>query len=99
MRDDICRHEQLCFEIANKFDEQNNVLKQLTESIEAVKEYALVNDLHMEAYLPLQTATVAYEVTNILCKVSKGPKEKFKKYFVQKCIKKLEKNCLSVCDP
>jgi hypothetical protein len=74
-------------------------MTEITDGIEVLKEYALVNDLHMEAYLPLQTATIAYEVSNILNKVSKGPQDKFKKYFVQKMVAKLEKNCLNVCDP
>jgi hypothetical protein len=53
MKTDVIRHETLCFEIARKFEAQHEVLTQLTDSTESLKTYALVNDLHLEAYLPL----------------------------------------------
>ena len=62
MKTDIARHEILCFELATKFEQQYEVLNRCTEDIEALKTYALVNDLHMETYLPIQSATIAYEV-------------------------------------
>ena len=62
IKDDVIRHETLSYEIATKFEQHHDVMIQLSDHVEALKTYALVNDLHMEAYLPLQTATIAFEV-------------------------------------
>ena len=63
MKTDLTRHETLCYELAKKFELQAVLLLDITSSIEALKTYPLVNDLHMEAYQPLQVAAIAYEVT------------------------------------
>jgi hypothetical protein len=57
----------------------------------------LITDLHLEAFLPIQTATIAYDVAKGLVQKSKAGK--FEKHFMRKTIKNLEKNCLQVCDP
>ena len=62
MKVDLRRHETLCYEIATKFETHHNLLKDLTDHVETLKTYTLVNDLHMEAYQPLQIATIAFEV-------------------------------------
>ena len=59
---DITRHESLAFEIGTKLEAHRTVLNQVVDSIEALKTYAIVTDLHLEAYQPLQIATIAYEV-------------------------------------
>jgi hypothetical protein len=73
------------------------VLKEFLKNIEALKTYAICNDLHMEAYQPLQMANIAFEVTKGL--VTKARIEKFDKHFTKNVIKPLEKNCVNACDP
>ena len=51
----------------------------------------------MEAYLPLQTATIAFEVGKGLIK--RDQSDKYKRHFVKKVVKTLEKNCVNVCNP
>ncbi len=53
MKVDVGRNETLCFELATKFYHQFDAINQLTESIEALKSYSVMTDLHIEAYLPL----------------------------------------------
>jgi hypothetical protein len=53
MKTDIGRHETLCFELATKFNEQHDVIIKLSETMESLKTYSIMNDLHLEAYLPL----------------------------------------------
>ena len=53
MKKEMMRHETLCFEIATKFEQQHSVILKLVDNIDALKTYSIVNDLHMEAYLPL----------------------------------------------
>ena len=53
IKDEMVRHETLCFELAEKFEAQHDILCQISSNMESVKEYTIVNDLHMEAYLPL----------------------------------------------
>ena len=62
IKEDVNRHETLCYEIATKFTQQHDVLVQIAENTLALKTYTLINELHMEAYLPLQSATIAFEV-------------------------------------
>ena len=62
MKVDVGRHETLCFELATKFDQQYEVIWNLTNSMDSLKNYALLNDLHLEAYLPFQMAGLAFEV-------------------------------------
>ena len=94
---DTTRHETLCYELATKFDEQHHVLMEFVEQIESFKTYALVNDLHMEAYLPMQMASVAYQVGMGLTK--RETQTKYEKHFTKTVLKSLKKNMLSVCDP
>ena len=70
----------------------------MTDSIDALKRYALVTDLHLEAYLPLQTASIAFDVVRGVSQKEKAY-TKFKKYFSTKVLKPLEKNLLNVCNP
>jgi hypothetical protein len=51
------------------------VLFQFADNIEALKRYSVINDLHMSAYQPLQTAALAYEVG--LGSVKKSKLEKY----------------------
>ena len=95
MKEDVSRHETLCFEIAKKFEVQHDVMTQHTDNIDALKTFAMVQDLHQEAYLPLQVATIAFEVSRGLA--SKDKVDKFKKYFTRKVFAELEKNCVTVC--
>jgi hypothetical protein len=47
------RNETMCYEIACKFEHQHEVIDAVVENIETLKSYALMNDLHIEAYQPL----------------------------------------------
>ena len=96
MKVDVGRHETLCFELATKFDQQFDVICQQTNSIEALKSYAIITDVHLEAYLPFQVAGIAYEVGKGL--VQAGKKEKYRKHGYN-VFKAMEKNCLNVIDP
>jgi hypothetical protein len=51
----------------------------------------------MEAYQPLQIASICYEVTKL--GLTKPRQQRFKKMYVKKIIRALEKNCLNVADP
>ena len=76
------------------------MLSEYAEHVEALKMYALVTDLHFEAYLPLQTATIAYDVVKTIFDKDKDKKKelRFNKHFANEIISNLEKNCLEVCD-
>jgi len=50
---DLMRNETMCYEIACKFEHQHEVIDAVVENIETLKSYALMNDLHIEAYQPL----------------------------------------------
>ena len=97
MKGDVRRHETLCYELVTKFEQQNELLLQFNENIEALKTNYLVTDLHLEAYLPVQTALIAYDVGKGI--VARNKLEKYEKHFASKVIKSLERNCLKVCDP
>ena len=56
-----------------------------------------MNDLHMEAYLPLQMASVSYQVGLGLTK--RDTISKFDKNFTKNVLKSLKKNMVDVCDP
>ena len=47
------KHENLAYEIANKLEVHQEVLLEVSEAVDAVKTFALVTDLHLEAYQPL----------------------------------------------
>ena len=53
MKEDIMNHENLAHEIATKFEVHKEVLLEVSEAVDAVKTFALVTDLHLEAYQPL----------------------------------------------
>ena len=53
VKEDISRHETLCYEIATKFAQHHDVMIQMGDNVAALKTYTLINELHMEAYLPL----------------------------------------------
>jgi len=94
MKDNVTRHETLCYELATHFEAQHDVMWQINEKIEALQTYTTVNDLHLEAYLPLQIACIAYEV-------SKGAADKrkiqgFNRHFSKTVMKPLEKNLIGV---
>lgn len=97
MKEDILRHETLAFELALKFESQHDLLLQFSEHIEALKSHSLSTDLHFEAYLPLQTATIAYEISKGI--VANNRIEKFQSHFATKIVKNLEKNMLKIIDP
>ena len=71
IKTDVSRHEVLCFEIATKFETQNTIFKEIGLAVEGLKTYALVTDLHLEAYLPLQAANIAYEVGKLTVRKDK----------------------------
>jgi hypothetical protein len=62
MKEDLLRHETLTYELAKKFESQHHILLQFAENIEAVKSHALMTDLHLEAYLPVQMAALCYDI-------------------------------------
>jgi hypothetical protein len=53
MKKDVIRHENLCFELATKFEAHYDTFHQIYENIESLKSHALTTDLHLEAFLPL----------------------------------------------
>jgi hypothetical protein len=53
--------------------------------------------MHLEAYLPVQTGLIAFEVCKGLAS-SENAKKKFNDYFAKNVIKPLEKNALKACD-
>ena len=91
------RHETLCFELATKFEHQQKGIVNLVDAVENLKTYTFINDLHMETYLPLQTATIAYEIGKGV--VERKRADKYKEFFINKVIKTLERNCVKVIDP
>jgi len=97
MKLDVRRHETLSYELACKFEEQHKVLISYAEHIESLKTYTLTNDLHMEAYLPLQIASISFECGKGI--VQKNRAKKYEEHFGKNLVKILEKNCLNVCDP
>ena len=97
MKKDIVRHETLCYELAAKFEQQMKFMLKLTDNIESLKTSAMINDIHLEAYQPLQTASIAFEVGK--CLVPPHKIDKFTKKFVNKVVRNLEKNVVSVMNP
>ena len=65
---------------------------QLSEQIDVIKTCSLATDLHMEAFLPLQMATIAFEVGK---GITKDPK-KFIRFFGE-IVHILEKKLVSIC--
>jgi hypothetical protein len=57
----------------------------------------MLTDIHMEAYLPIQAATIAFEVGKGL--VPKSKAEKYQTHFMKRIIHKMEKNALDVVNP
>jgi hypothetical protein len=83
--------------LATKFETHHEIIANSVEGIEALKTYAIANDLHMEAYQPIQTATIAYEVAKGL--IPSHKQEKYRTNFIRKVVRGLEKNCVDVCNP
>ena len=52
--------------------------------------------MHLEAYVPIQSGLIAYEVCKGL--VNEQTNKKFTDHFAKKVIKSLEKNALKACD-
>lgn len=61
-----------------------------------MKTAALVTDMHLEAYVPVQSGLIAYEVCKGL--VTDQTNKKFTDHFAKKVIKSLERNALKTCD-
>jgi hypothetical protein len=51
----------------------------------------------METFIPMQAATVAYEVAKGLAPKKKV--DRFYKHFCNRVVKPLERNIINVCDP
>ena len=94
MKEDVLRHETLSYELAHKFESQHEILLQFAAHIEALKSHCLMTDLHLEGYLPLQVASLSYDICKGL--VSKNNAEKFKVYIATKVIQKLERNIVDM---
>ena len=69
---------------------------QFSEHINAIKSAALVTDMHLEAYVPIQSGLIAYEVCKGLA--NETSIKKLNEHFAKKVIKSLEKNALKACD-
>ena len=65
--------------------------------MEAFKTYALANDLHMEAFMPMQMASLAYQVGQGFSKRDNAGK--YEKHFLKTIVKELKRNMMNVCDP
>ena len=68
----------------------------MQSSIESLKTSCILTDLHMEAFAPIQTASIAFDVCQGL--VRKKDVKRMNHYF-GKTLRKLEKNLVSCCDP
>ena len=95
--DNLVRHEVIVTEVANKLDHHHEVLTDLGHNITELKKYAVMSDLHMEAYLPLQIANIAFDLGK--CIVKKSGMEKYCQQVMKKVISPLERNLLNLCDP
>jgi hypothetical protein len=69
----------------------------VTGNIDALKSHALINDIHLEAFAPMQIAAIAYEVGKGL--TTRINAKKYNEHFAENVFPDLEKNCLAVCDP
>ena len=87
---DLDRHELISAELAQKLEKQSTEIANL-------KTFSLATDLHLEAYLPLQCATIAYEVGKAM--VPKERNEKYKRHFMKNLVKPFEFKILAMCDP
>jgi hypothetical protein len=50
MQEELRKHDVLAYEVASKFELHKEVLLEMSEAVEAIKTFALVTDLHLEAY-------------------------------------------------
>ena len=80
----------------NKFEVFERVVSEFNINIEALKTHALSTDLHLESSLPLQIASIAFEVGQGTIMKKQFPK--FRKNF-KKRIDRLEKNFQDCSDP
>lgn len=53
MKADVHRHETLCYELAKRMEVHRSQLIDHSDNIENLKTYAIITDLHLEAYLPI----------------------------------------------
>lgn len=53
MKTDVHRHETLCYELAKRMEVHRSQLIDHSDNIENLKTYAIITDLHLEAYLPI----------------------------------------------
>ena len=53
MKADVHRHETLCYELAKRMEVHRSQLIDYSDNIENLKTYAIITDLHLEAYLPI----------------------------------------------
>ena len=96
IKEDFIRHEALFFEMARKSEQNTKTSLDFFDKIEALQKYTLMNDLHLEAFLPLQTASIAFEVGKGLA--SKDKMHRYEKHVAEKVIKTLDESCLSVIE-
>ena len=75
--------------VEEKFSKYEKIANEFNRHIEALKTHCLTTDLHLESTLPLQIASISYEVSSSL--VKKKDYYKFRNNF-KKRIGALEKN-------
>ena len=82
--------------VEDKFKSYEKIANEFNKHIEALKTHCLTTDLHLESALPLQVASISYEVCSSL--VKKKDYYKFRNNF-KKRIDDLEKNFQRCSDP
>lgn len=97
MKKDVIRHETVCWEMATKLESQHQVFVQLAENVNALKSASVLTDMHLEAYTPIQTALIAYDVCKGMTH-SEAAIKNLNDHFALKVFKSLEKNALKACD-
>ena len=73
------------------------MLRGLVARLESLRVNALETEIHLEAILPLQTASIAFEVGKLI--VDRKKKADYTYNFANKIVKTLENSCLNVCFP
>ena len=87
--DDMNRHGTRLGLVEEKFGHYEKIANEFNKHIEALKTHCLTTDLHLESTLPLQIASISYEVSSSL--VKKKDYYKYRNNF-KKRIAALEKN-------
>ena len=90
----VCRVD--CGVALEKIQIFQKLANEFHKNIEGLKTHSLVTDLHLEAYLPIQVASIAYDVSSGA--VVKKNYPKFRQNFRKK-LKVLEQNLMGCCDP